>query len=184
MKTNKEKTKSSLASKKTVGIVLGIIVLISLISLTLAAPISQTLFAGKNIPVGSVLVSDDGTNVFVHYDTSSTDWVITEIHLQFASDLSGIPQTKTGNPKPGQFEFNIDYPTPMQTADFSQAISDLNLGTGKTVLVAAQAEVYNPNTGETETAWIDGTQFPGHNWAMYYPYVLGSGPVSGGGGGH
>jgi hypothetical protein len=34
-------------------------------------------------------------------------YVIEEIHIHFAGDVKGIPQTKKGNPIPGRFEYNI-----------------------------------------------------------------------------
>jgi len=172
MKTNK--TKSFLNPKGAIGIALGIIALISVSSLVLAQS-GGNLIAGQNILVGSIDVSKDVDNIRVEYITDG-DWVITGLHLQIANDLSGIPQTKTGNPTPGLFEYNVQFDTPVSFNASTKAISELNL-TGETVVIAAQADVYNTVTGENETAWADGQAFPGKNWATYFVYNLTSGKI-------
>ena len=35
-------------------------------------------------------------------------WVATAVHIHFAETVDGIPQTQSGNPKVGHFEYNID----------------------------------------------------------------------------
>jgi len=115
----------------------------------------------------------------VNYYTGDGDWVITGLHLQIANDLSGIPQTNTGNPIPGKFEYNVYFDTPVTEYSLSKAISDLGITdlTDETVVIVAQADVYNTVTGENETAWADGQAFPGKNWATYFVYNLTSGKI-------
>jgi len=42
-------------------------------------------------------------------------FVATAIHIHFAPDVNGIPHTGSGNPIPGQFEYNIPVTNPYQT---------------------------------------------------------------------
>ncbi|GEM_PF-2808319 len=41
----------------------------------------RDLFAGQNTDIVEVLVCDDGTDLFVTYDTSDSDWYLTTTHL-------------------------------------------------------------------------------------------------------
>lgn len=87
--------------------------------------------------VGTVCVWNDADNLYVKYclfdddpDNLLDNWYLTGIHLQVATSLDGIPQTKKGSPIPGQFEFNILYdhevcPDPIEiplTWDFGQEL--------------------------------------------------------------
>ena len=40
---------------------------------------------------------------------ANVDWRILETHLHIATSLAGIPQTKTGNPIPGKFEYKGEH---------------------------------------------------------------------------
>ena len=84
---------------------------------TEAVPDEFPLYAGQTIPVGTVYVWDDGSNLTITYDTTDSGWVMTETHLavapvQFDDDRNilvpsseDISQTKKGNPIPGQFPY-------------------------------------------------------------------------------
>jgi len=67
------------------------------------------LYAGQNIPVGTVEVSNDGDNLYVTYLIDAPGWYLTETHLHVACSESKIPQNKKGNPKPGQFDFKTEH---------------------------------------------------------------------------
>ncbi len=69
-------------------------------------PFSTDLLAGQDKDVGDVLVWNDETNLYVKYAVTESNWCLTETHLGVAGSLEGIPQTKKGNPIPGQFEFS------------------------------------------------------------------------------
>ncbi|MHA2105238.1 MAG: hypothetical protein ACW981_17535 [Candidatus Hodarchaeales archaeon] len=130
------------------------------------------LMAGQHIEVGLVKVTNDEDNIYVQYTTDG-DWVITELHLHIADDLVGIPQTKSGNPKVGHFEFNFEFDTPVTEYDLTKAIDELGLA-DEDVAIAAHAVVYNTVTGQEETAWADtlAEPFPGKNWAMFFWHEL------------
>jgi len=73
-------------------------------------PYSTDLVAGggneasANV-VGAVEVCNDGEVLYVTYVIEDADTCLLETHLQVATSLDGIPQTKKDNPIPGQFEF-------------------------------------------------------------------------------
>jgi hypothetical protein len=88
---------------------------------TAEAPFVTQLIADGGEPpgidVGEVRVWNDGDNLYVMYvidaDLTPGDvsddgvpTLIYETHLAVATSLSGIPQTKKGNPTPGQFPYS------------------------------------------------------------------------------
>lgn len=66
-------------------------------------PTIVDLFAGQDILVGYIEVSNDETNLYVNFVITADDWCLEETHLAVATTVDGIPQTKKGNPIPGQF---------------------------------------------------------------------------------
>jgi hypothetical protein len=137
-----------------------------------ADPDSAPLMAGQTMYVGDVLVWDDGYTLYVKYVITDPDWCITETHLQIATSLELIPQ-KNGNPIPGHFEKNDEHncvPEVLYTYD----LSEYGWGTGTYLYIAAHAVVQMPcQPGAEETAWADGYDFPGKNWATYFGYTVG-----------
>lgn len=86
-------------------VMMGFIALIPTTSAhTAEEPFSTDLLADQDIPVGEVLVWNDGDYLYVKYVTTD-GWKLTKTHLHVADSLEGIPQTKNGNPKPGKFEY-------------------------------------------------------------------------------
>ena len=67
------------------------------------------LIAGQHLDVGDVTVVDDGVNIYVTYEIFEPGWGMTQSHLHVAADLSGIPQTKRGNPKIGKFTYQNEH---------------------------------------------------------------------------
>lgn len=76
------------------------------------SPNTFPLYAGQTIPVGEVQVWNDDENVCVKYqlsdDAIAEGWLIYETHLAVGATLGDIPQTKKGNPIPGQFPYGDD----------------------------------------------------------------------------
>lgn len=68
---------------------------------------SFPLYAAQDMLVGEVLVTTSNGAVCVQYalnqEMIDAGWLITETHVAVADDTDGIPQTKKGNPIPGQF---------------------------------------------------------------------------------
>jgi len=99
--------------------VLGLIIVAALILVvpvvgfahTAADPYEKPLIAGGGnvnsaIRVGDVRVWNDEDYLYVKYVITNADWCITDTHLAVAPTLDGIPQTKKGNPIPGQFDYS------------------------------------------------------------------------------
>ena len=141
------------------------------ISVTVAAlpppGCSTDLIAGQNIEAGKVNFWNDDEYVYVKYSTTG-GWYLTETHLQIAGTLDGIPQTKKGNPIPGQFDYAAVHDPGVTEYVYKIPISDFFKGD---VYIAAHAVVNRIVDGKVvqkETAWADGKDFPGKNWAMYF----------------
>jgi len=119
------------------------------------------LITGQHNYSGKVKVWDDGKSLYVKYITTQP-WCLEETHLAVASSLEQIPQSNE-NPIPGQFPFStthhcssaFTYTVPL---DFDAC----------TLYIAAHAVVYKE--GDYETAWGDGFEFSGSNWATYFTY--------------
>ena len=132
-------------------------------------PQTIDLMAGQNIDAGDVTVWGDGTNLYVKYQTSD-GWLLTETHLQVAASLAGIPQTKNGNPIPGQFTEGDSYSPPQPGDTFTFNLADNGWGANTTFYIAAHAVVVKETSEcvQRETGWAEGTQFSGKNWATYF----------------
>lgn len=153
-------------------------------------PTVTTLFAGRTIDAGTVTVANDSSNLYVTFSTHD-GWELTETHLAIATTLAGIPQTKSGNPKVGNFPYKRTY-DPSVTSDvyvFSLDELATSLGLdrftcGATSLVlAAHAVVvqHDGNGGVTsrETGWGSGPGFPGANWATWFGHTIQCCPAAG-----
>lgn len=69
------------------------------------------LFAGQDIPIGTVDVWHDCENLYLKYTINEEydDWYFTETHFDIADEVSDIPQTKQQqNPIPGKFSYGND----------------------------------------------------------------------------
>jgi len=127
-------------------------------------PLETTLFAGQHIDVGTVSVWN-GINealgvecLYVKYEITLAGWCLIETHLAVATSLDGIPQTKKGNPIPGQFPYkheDLDFATddeyiiPLSEIDEEVECEDI-------FYIAAQASLQNLNNPEfVETVIVD-----------------------------
>jgi len=137
-----------------------------------SAPQTIDLIAGQNTDAGDVTVWGDGTNLYVKYEASD-GWLLTETHLQVATSLVSIPQTKKGNPIPGQFTEGDSYSPPQPEDTFAFNLADNGWGVDTPFYIAAHAVVVKETSKgvQQETGWAAGTQFSGKNWATYFTYV-------------
>lgn len=90
------------------------------------------------IDVGDITVWNDLDNLYVKYDITEEDWYLTETHLAVATDLDEIPQTKKGNPIPGQFEYSTIHDPPV--TEYTYTIP-LEWDVDATLYIAAHAKV-------------------------------------------
>lgn len=144
------------------------------------------LLAGQTIESGVVIVENDGTELCVRYETSG-GWLITETHLDIRLSLADIPQTKAGNPKVGHFAFSHEFNDPVSTDEYCFSLAELGYTTGAELVIAAHASVERWVDGapvQSETAWGEGPNFRGSNWAMYLGHTVqectGEGPFESG----
>ncbi len=137
-------------------------------------PFVTNLAAGRDIDAGEVLVWNDADYLYVEYVTAA-DWCLSEVHLHVATALEGIPQTKTGNPVPGHFEFESLHDCAAETT----YMIPLTWATDTELFIAAQAEVsavtpsgFAYSVYLPEGAWGAGFDFPGKTPATYFTYVV------------
>lgn len=162
--------------KKGVCVIMALFFLAGLLSVSAFAhteenPASAVLYAGKDINVGELQVWNDAENLYVKYVLDS-DWCLTEYHLHVATSLGDIPQTKKGNPKPGQFAYKAEYDTCMP--DLDPIVIPLPAGNGEDVAMAAHAVVYRYETewqiGDVEAYDCEGDLLTNYanefNWAQ------------------
>jgi hypothetical protein len=99
------------------------------------------VYGRKDIPVGTVIVSNDGDNLYVEF---VTNWNISEAHVYAGS----VPPTKFA---PGKFPYHKYAPPYI----FVIPLSDLGVGCDDDVYIAAHA-VVSESGGSSETAWGGG----------------------------
>ena len=138
--------------------------------------------AGQHIPAGTISITNDLTNLYVTFNTTG-DWKMMETHL-YVGSYEGLPKTKTGNPKIGNFPYKNSLGS---DTTFTYAIPLSSLGEDQCFVVAAHASVatldLEGNVVEQQTAWGAGSQITeGGSWATYTVYCPCDGEGSGGGG--
>ncbi len=126
----------------------------------------NTLYAGQNINVGTLNISNDCQNLTIAYEMTG-NWTLQETHLEVATSFESIPMTTSGNPVIGHFTYKSEE-LPEGTIIDTYVIPVS--GKNGTVYIAAHAVVSNLNCDEG--AWASGTQFPGDNWATYFTYDI------------
>lgn len=123
-------------------------------------PLVVDLFADQNVDVGEVNIWDDGTNLYVEYHVTEPGWCITETQMHVATTLAGIPQTKKGNPIPGQFDYKHEDLNCETPDSYQILLADIeNLDCMDELYVATHAVVKNFVCTETnETGVLYGIQ--------------------------
>ena len=128
----------------------------------------------SQIDAGDVLVQRIGNTLYVKFLVTEPDWYLLETHVAVGDAVADIPQTKNGNPIPGQFEFSDPHP-PM--TEYTYAIDVSGYPATTKLYIAAHAGLgYMPDgpDGSIEkrsTGWGYMTgEFAGKNWATYFTY--------------
>jgi len=104
------------------------------------------LCAGQTEDVGTVTVGNDGENLYVTFTIGEPGtieeprWFLEETHVAVATDPGDIPQTKKGNPIPGQFPYTCDELEPGATTCTATIPLD-GWCAGQQLVVAAHAVV-------------------------------------------
>ncbi len=123
--------------------------------------ITVNLIAGQNHVAGTVTVDIIDGNFVITYSTNE-DWLIYGTHLSINNcENDDFPTTGSGNPKVGHFEYSTDSDSGVTEVVYIIDASDFE----DRFCFAAHANVTGPTGGES--AWAEGEDFPGKNWAMY-----------------
>jgi hypothetical protein len=149
---------------------------------------------GAGDDIGDVTITNNGnleikvtlaSDAVVEYHNEAGDLIakldslgIVEAHIHVADSADEIPQTGSGNPRPGKFDHKAEYASP----GVQEHVLSLDaLTPGDTVYIAVHVAVegtYTQLIGEApldppdeESAWGDGEDFSGKNWAMYIEYT-------------
>ncbi|MEN8131093.1 MAG: hypothetical protein ABFS45_13040 [Pseudomonadota bacterium] len=149
-------------------------------------PVLADLVAGQHTDSGDVSVCNEADTLYVQYATVD-GWLMTETHLVVEQHPESIPQMGSGNPKIGHFTYQRTYTPGTNEDTYEIDLSGLGLVEGDEIVIAAHAVVQladeEGNLIQQETAWGDGEDFAGRNWATYITYTLQSGTPNGGGDG-
>lgn len=139
------------------------------------------LMAGQSTDAGSVCATVDGDYLKVTYATAD-GWQLTETHLWTGTQWSQMPQTRTGNPKIGNFPYNSGPLSGATTYTVSVDLRSFGLNSSMTVcqavnlFIAAHAGVRKGNgdgTYQTETAWGDGVSLVARgSWAEGFAITI------------
>lgn len=105
------------------------------------------LLADQTTDAGDVQIWSDGANLYVRYETSD-GWLLAETHLQVATSLADIPQTKNGNPIPGRFSEGESYDPPQAEDTFTFNLADNGWIAAPVFYIAAHAAVVRETSTE------------------------------------
>ncbi len=139
------------------------------------------LKAGKHFNAGEITVRNSDEQLYI--TVTSTDlWQIGETHLHIGKTLDDFPLNKPGNPKVGKFDYKSEgeYST---VVTFTFDLEEFNFESDETILISFHAKVMESivfddeeeelvEVAHTESAWSEGTSFPGRSWAMYFEYQV------------
>lgn len=138
-------------------------------------PHEAILYAGQTTDAGTVTVANDANNLYVTYRTTG-DWKLQQTHLHAADSLASVPQTKTGNPKIGNFKYQTTHNPPVTEYTYTIPKTALSLDANNSVVIAAHAVVVkldeSGNVIANETGWTEGLPFTDKgSWATYFSYA-------------
>jgi len=135
-------------------------------------PCTGNLIAGQYIVVGDVTVWYEDGCLYVRF-TTTDDWYMDRTHLHVATSLEDIPQ-KNGNPRPGRFDYQTVHDPAVTEYTYEIPLDSLDWDEDTVLYIAAHADVHLINDDgdyiQRESAWRDGYDFPGNDWATYFIY--------------
>lgn len=135
------------------------------------------LVAGQYHDAGYVSAVTTEDQIIITY-LANPEWTINATHLSIGDcNEQWVPTTGSDNPKVGHFEHSSEHPDGTNEVVYTFPISELT----EDFCFAAHAEVSGATGGET--AWGEGTDFDGNNWAMFVDALLTGCLGDGGGGG-
>lgn len=141
-------------------------------------PTETAIMAGQNDNVGSMVVWNDATNVYVSYQAIGA-YKFKKTHL-YVGDCAAIPVNGAGNPRIGLFPYTATHGT-TGVSMYTYTIPRSILPAG-CVCIAAHAEIVAFNSSGqqyySQTGWGNGDQInDGGSWAMKFNYCQEECPV-------
>ena len=131
-------------------------------------PQTSVLKAGQYIDAGDVVIGNDENFVYVTF-VSENGWTITETHVAVGDTVAGIPQTKSGSPKIGNFAYQGSHDN-VTTVVYAIPLSELGADGCGAIAACAVVEKTTGSRQQEETAWGSGSKFSNRNWSMYMTY--------------
>jgi|Wag4MinimDraft_1082647.scaffolds.fasta_scaffold00364_4 hypothetical protein len=148
------------------------------VSVEAATHTEALLYAGQHTVVGEVVVWNDGENLYVKYTITEPEWYLVETHLEVATNLGDIPQTRNGNPIPGHFTYKNESHT-FGTTEYTYVIPLENWEKGDELYIAAHAEVVKVDEVTTGNLVYNGDfeipDIPYGEWNIFDSSVVGWG---------
>ncbi|MGR8935606.1 MAG: hypothetical protein ACU837_14625 [Gammaproteobacteria bacterium] len=152
-----------------------------------SATTSWTLIAGQTMPVGTVTVTNDATNLYVTYALDNPAYAnatFGNLQVFIGQNLNVVPANNNGTPIPGQFcqaAGGACYDaTGLKSYTFTVpfsvlGIADINDVCGTPLSVVTHAEVDmdgDPSTTDHETAFGGDSAGGGPRWWFYGTYTI------------
>lgn len=103
--------------------------------------------------IGKVSVMNDTTTLYVTYTVTQKDWFISDTRLAVAKTYLGIPQDSRRVPLPWSFPHAGEHEPVITSHTYALSLSQLGVGAGDRVVVAAMAGVVHPTTDRYEGPW-------------------------------
>lgn len=142
-----------------------------------------------DLDVGTVTITNDANNLFVAIEITDLDWCVVQAHVDMAATAADIPQTKKGNPSPGQFAYSATYPLdfPCEQSPAPFVIPLTGFAPGDALVVAVHTEVVSAIDECYETVWqigdvevVNATTDWLENYADEFNWGTPSGPTTAG----
>ncbi len=132
---------------------------------------TTTLYAGQNIEVGLIHISNSAETLFVTYDLTHSSWSLKETHLYLGAE-EDIPYGKAGNPKIGHFPYAAQR-SETNPKEYTYAIPLAALEECFVIIAHGVVEKDNQlDQVETAFGFDDSNQFPGSRWGWFMDYCL------------
>ncbi len=130
------------------------------------------LIAGQIYDAGYVTVYNDMDNLYVIFNTTG-GWVMTETHVAVADSLEGIPQTKNGSPKIGNFPHKTVHDPAVNYYAYIIDLGDWDVCDELYIATHAVVQELDDNgyVIQEQTGWGEGEGFP-KSWAMYFNHEI------------
>lgn len=117
---------------------------------------AYTLYAGQTTNVGTLDVTNDGTNLYVTFSLID-GWLASEMQLWCGSDVSNVPVSGGGAPIPGQFPYKAAFDEGTDSYTFTIPLADLNLDMNS--MCGVNMYIFAHASANGETLWSFGTPF-------------------------